>query len=154
MKLIEETKVEYATAMLSKEKGFDIPPESYCSTRKNSSGKNILTESEGYQTDRIEISNWNNGLGSYPTEPSEVKCSAPTQDLLQKFLREKHLVDITVITNWINGKRVYYCGISYVNKEKNQIDIWFSKDDKANKVNYKTYEEAREVGLFKGVTII
>jgi hypothetical protein len=78
----------------------------------------------------------------------------PTQSLLQKWLRDKHKCDITVITNWINGVRVYYVGLSYIN-ESNQIDIWFARDVKENtKIEFKTYEAALEKGLYQALTLI
>lgn len=81
--------------------------------------------------------------------------SAPTQTVLRTWLRENHNVDITVITNWIKGNRIYYVGISYVN-DNNEVDIWFSKDDTVykSKIEYKKYEDALEVGLQKSLEII
>jgi hypothetical protein len=74
---------------------------------------------------------------------------APTQSLLQKWLREKR-IDITVITNWEKENRVYYVGFSFVN-HKNEIEMWFSKDENRNKIEYSKYEDALEVGLFESL---
>lgn len=74
---------------------------------------------------------------------------AATQSLLQKWLRGKR-IDITVITDWKKGNRVYYVGFSFVN-QKNEIDIWFSKDENKNKIEYSEYEDALEVGLFESL---
>lgn len=79
----------------------------------------------------------------------DLYINSPTQSLLQKWLREKR-IDITVITDWKKGKRVYYVGFSFVNT-KNEIDIWFSKDENKNKIEYSEYEYALEVGLFKSL---
>lgn len=74
---------------------------------------------------------------------------APTQSLLQKWLREKR-IDITVITDWKKEKRIYYVGFNFVN-DKNQVDVWFSKDDNKDKIEYSEYEDALEVGLFESL---
>jgi hypothetical protein len=76
----------------------------------------------------------------------------PTQSLLQKHLRDKR-IDITVITDWKKGCRVYYVGFSFVNDE-NKIDIWFSKDQNKNKIEYSEYEDALEVGLFESLKTV
>jgi len=77
----------------------------------------------------------------------------PKQSLLQKWLREVHKSDITVITDWKKGIRVYYVGLSFVNKS-NEIDIWFSKDTNKNKIEYNTYEQALEIGLQQSLNLI
>lgn len=74
---------------------------------------------------------------------------APNQSVLQKWLRDK-CIDISVITDWKQGKRIYYVGFSFVNT-KNEIDIWFSKDEDKNKIEYSEYEDALEVGLFESL---
>ena len=76
---------------------FYYVPSTAGQTRFYKSGKKpYLTEVEGYMTDQFVVSNWNNGNGSYPTRPEDVSCSAPTQSLLQKWLREKYTIMIAV----------------------------------------------------------
>lgn len=82
----------------------------------------------------------------------DLYINSPTQSLVQKWLREKR-IDITVITDWKKGKRIYYVGFSFVN-DKNQVDIWFSKDDDKNKIEYSDYEDALEVGLYECLQIV
>jgi hypothetical protein len=77
----------------------------------------------------------------------DLYINSPTQSFVQKWLREKR-IDITIITDWKKGKRIYYVGFSFVN-DKNQVDIWFSKDDDKNKIEYSDYEDALEVGLYE-----
>jgi hypothetical protein len=140
---MEEQKVNIEVAKLAKEKGFNIPtisyytPEGYC------------TESEGYQTERLEESNWNDGQGSYPTSPEEVDCSAPTQSLLQKWLREVHKSVITI--------RVYNNGEEWDETEY-RVSVsefkHFTTHDSFVKSNFSTYEEALEVGLQEALKLI
>ena len=89
---MEEQLITFKTAKLAKEKGFDIPVINYYTSINKYNRKNNLSYSEGYQTERLQYSNWNDGQGSYPTMSEEVECSAPTQSLLQKWLRDKHKI--------------------------------------------------------------
>ena len=75
-----------------------------------------------------------------------------TQSILKMWLRDKN-TDITVITDYKKGKRVYKVGISYINK-RNQIDILFSEDDNKTPIQYATYELALEAGLLSGLNLI
>jgi hypothetical protein len=147
---MEEIKISFETAKLAKEKGFNIPtisyytPEGYC------------TESEGYQTERLEESNWNDGQGSYPTSPEEVDCSAPTQSLLQKWLREKHKIHIEPQHSWLLDEN---------EKTKDDVVWWYyiypnyphgdrSKTFSCEIGEPSTYEEALEHGLQEGLKLI
>lgn len=138
---MKETLITFETAELAKEKGFDIPVRNYVALSDKS--KSIY---EGFDDDYWgdnRIVNWNNGM---PLKPFGEGLSIPTQSLLQKWLREVHRADITVITDWIKGERVYYVGFSFVNPN-NEIDIWFSNDNENRKVKYLSYEGALEIGL-------
>lgn len=74
-----------------------------------------------------------------------------TQSLLQKWLREKHNIDITIITNWNKEIKSYRVGLSYI--LNNKIEIWFSRKD-TEILEYKTYEEALEIGLYQGLKLV
>ena len=119
--LFEDNLVTYDTALLAKNKGFDID----C----------------GWKLRKLDDGTFTH------TNCSDLGVEQPTQSLLKKWLREK-LFDITVITDWKKGKRIYYVGFSFVNT-KNEIDIRFSKNEKENKIEYAKYEDALEVGLYE-----
>jgi hypothetical protein len=131
---MEDALINFETAKLAREKGFNIPTISYYNPKGRSE------ESEGYMTERLECSNWNNGQGSYPTHAKDVECSAPTQSLLQKWLREVHSIYINVNTD--NNK--LFC--VDINEE------YFY--DCARFDWYKTYEEALEIGLQEALKLI
>ncbi|MEM7485050.1 MAG: hypothetical protein AAF348_07560 [Bacteroidota bacterium] len=134
---MKEQLIEFKTAKLAKEKGFDWPVRYYY--QHNIEGKLITSDLEE------ELSNCND-------TPNYPEWSRSTQSLLQKWLRKLH-IDITVITNWLkDGKKIYYVGFSYLNKN-NKIDIWFSKKS-GNKIEYPTYEQALETALYEGLKII
>ena len=134
---MEDTGITFETAKLAKEKGFDIPTIQYYTI------KGYCTESEGYMTERYAESNWNNGMGSYPTRTEEVSCSAPTQSLLSKWLREKHNIIVLVDYEGIDG--YYYKYYYYINEVKK-----YNASDK----NYITFEEAYEIGLQEALKLI
>ena len=142
---MKEQVITFKTAKLAKEKGFNelvihyYTPKGYC------------TESEGYRTERLVESNWNNGQGNYPTMPKDVSCSAPTQYLLQRWLREKHNIHMYIIADK-----------PYSFSENKDLDvIWICSLYKPLlieygnlKQEYKTYEEALEAGLQAALELI
>ena len=79
---MEDTLITFETAKLAKEKGFDIKTTHYYLGDEE---YHILNISKDYG---IEGLNWN--LRS-------TRTSAPTQSLLQKWLREKYDNDISII---------------------------------------------------------
>lgn len=140
---MKEQLVSFETAKLAKEKGFNIPTTQFYKSGK----KPYLTEVEGYMTDQFVVSNWNNGNGSYPTRPEDVSCSAPTQSLLQKWLREVHNIHIIVISN---SKNQYFVDYRFSDQRiDNDSDLIL-----LNGLVYKTYEQALEKGLQEALKLI
>ena len=151
---MKEQFITFETAKLAKEKGFDIPTIQFYTSGK----KAYLSKAEDYMTERYAESNWNNGRGSYPTEPEKVSCSAPTQSLLHKWLREKHNIDVVI------SPERYYTGVNYLV----QAQKWDLNADPEVKLNfvikgscwyndnheYPTYEEALEKGLQEALKLI
>lgn len=86
------TPVSFEIAKVLKEKGFDIPTIQFYTSGK----KPYLTEAEDYMTERYAVSNWNDGIGSYPTKAEKVACSAPTIAEVMMWLYEKHGI-------WVQG---------------------------------------------------
>ena len=69
--------------------------------------------------------------------------TAPTQSLLQKWLREKHNIIVLVDYEGIDG--YYYKYYYYINEVKK-----YNASDK----NYITFEEAYEIGLQEALKLI
>lgn len=132
---MKEELIQFETAKLAKEKGFDISVVNFYTTGK----KNYLTNTRNYDDDGYAESNWNNGLGSYPTSPDYVECSAPTQALLQKWLREKCNIEVFVKSEY---------------KNKVKIGFYYGGNLEYSKPIYKTYEEALEEGLQEALKLI
>lgn len=151
---IFDTLVSFETAKLAKEKGFNIPVVNYYTSINKYNRKNYLSHSEGYQTERLEESNWNDGKGSYPTKPEDVECSAPTQSLLQKWLREKHNIHIEVwkMSGHFRARRFEEV-IEKINFDGNVKDV-IRHYKYSNYLDGETYEEALEIGLQEGLKLI
>ena len=115
---MEEQLIAYSTANLAKEKGFDI--ESNGHAYFNVNGKIV----EGH----IAFSGEYENLGL-----------APTQSLLQRWLREKHKIDV-------------WC------ERFSTEEPWIWQCPKANRTrildSYYIYEEALEKGLQEALKLI
>ena len=123
---MEEQLISFDTAKLAKEKGFRIPVV------------------YGYQND------------TYKNKSLYVKCykdkhcynvrgqfSAPTQSLLQKWLREIHGYNIIVAHS-----KSHMVGIHQENNRKQIFDKWgMSFKGRCYGEDFNSYEEALEIGL-------
>ncbi len=118
---MEEQLISFETAVCAKERGFDIR------TDKGYHGHRT-------DTDFMPLLLWNDA------EEKEPELGyAPTQALLQKWLRDEH--DLIVIVSPANKGK--YFGILYPTKDSS---ISYDKKD--------TYEEALEVGLIEALKLI
>jgi hypothetical protein len=125
---MKEQLVSLDIAKLAKEKGFDVPTY----------GK-YLSTSEGYEVN--EYLRHINGHRNYPSDD----YSAPTQSLLQKWLREVHEIYLLVERAEITGR--WDCAL----KRDGRSTTWL--DCKPGD-QYKTYEEALEAGLQEALKLI
>ena len=133
---MKEELISYETAKLAKEKGFNIPVTNYWSTGIKS---RISQGMEYMSDDAYTESNWNNGEGNYPTLKEEVSCSAPTQSLLQRWLREKHNT---------------HC---QANQSSDGMDWYWMTNTQCQMgrdARNKTYEEALGKALFSALKLI
>ena len=111
---MEEQLISFETAKLAKEKGF----EKLCNF--------------SYDEDEIITANCEQAYNFV----------APTQSLLQKWLREKHNFHICIWFNSLTGKY-------RIDSPIDELDILFEKLNE-----FKTYEEALEYGLFEILKLI
>lgn len=126
---MKEQLISFKTAKLAKEKGFDIP------LQHTVANINQLydVDNNKIHTNSTSVDNWNK---------FSTVISAPTQSLLQRWLREKH--GISVLINCID-ENLYNYEIVYFNCKKNQI---YGKGLRL------FYEEALEEGLQKALKLI
>ena len=169
---MEEQLISFETAKLAKEKGFNILTHSYYFEDREFK-ENSLTGTNGYYGDEYEFflsefnENWND---KWLTKKNGNRCfgcnkdkgyfetfSAPTQSLLQKWLRELHNCFIEVGIHSPENKYFtkrnlrYFVKINYYGKNFN---IEMTDDEDYLKINIKTYEEALEIGLQEALKLI
>jgi hypothetical protein len=128
---MKEQLITFQTAKLAKEKGFDEIVDKIYMTNHT---VEVLFEN----INTLKHSDGNNPF-----------VSAPTQSLLQKWLRDIHNIQIN-IENYhsIKEEKPYSVYVEYMNNGH-----WTYKDfDEIN--DYNTYEEALEKGLQEGLKLI
>lgn len=96
--------VSFETAKLAKEKGFDEECSHYYDLEDSNKLKHTV---EGFKNPNedcmvdIEL--------EFHNHVNFKRCAAPTQSLLQKWLREKHNIDIIIEPNQdSDGNKYYY----------------------------------------------
>ena len=141
---MEDTLINFETAKLAKEKGFDIPQNKMFSIIIDRSIFNKTDNPEVikfHNGDKHQCSNiphdWNNTQSQTPTK----YYSAPTQSLLQKWLREVHNIHITVTS--ISQESWQY----HIQKPKDKLGDNYNED-------YENYEEALEEALQGSLKLI
>jgi hypothetical protein len=113
----------FDVGMLLKSNGFDRETEQFYSKRRN--GKPYVTDSPGYDSECNVITNWNNGMGSYPTKPDEVECSAPEIWIVVDWFLTTRNIFIEVIYD--NKESKFYSNIKFISSEK-IISLRYNKD--------------------------
>jgi hypothetical protein len=145
---MEEQLVSFETAKLAKEKGFDIETEYKFYNEKEISYKNYadwdIREEGGYS------------IVTVPRKTGQLKKDlhikfieeefpAPTQSLLQKWLREVHNIHIDIRTNAISGGNYFF----YLSQTRAPFyTLFVSVKDSDN------YEEALEYALKESLKLI
>jgi len=124
---MEDALIKFKTGELAKKKGFDVELNMYYFIHNNNSEPSPILN--GKMSDLK--SDWNQHYNT---------VSAPTQSLLQKWLREYHKIYVRVDT--VEDKRHY----SWVKQ--------YDKDIVLNLETKETYEEALEIGLYKALELI
>ena len=119
---MKDTRITFETAKLAKEKGFT---------------QNPYKIPYSY---RYEFTDNTGCVLSYSLfNPSSNICTAPSQSILAKWLREKHNIHL----------------IAYKNINIDGYDWCFITTDGITNINsYKTYEEAYEIGLQEALKLI
>ena len=134
---MKEQLIEFETAKLAKEKGFDfVTPifwrvsESMC-VDKNHFGS----------TEKIQLVNCGN-----QNETDWTDYPAPTQSLLQKWLRDEHDIDVYIIPNGMRDKNI--------NDRLYHPQLWVKDLYQTELHSKNTYEQALEQGLINALKLI
>lgn len=156
---MEEELISFETAKLAKEKGFNIAVSKYFlsdgslkvnfedsdgnereyyfdadSFRENRNKKDWVISEDGYECFGCK----------YDGKKYFYSYSAPTQSLLQRWLREVHNIHISMLHFWDfeNDTESYKANISQINNEVLHTDF------------HDSYELALEEGLKKALNLI
>ncbi len=122
---MEEQKINFETAKLAKEKGFD------------------WDVTEGFTKDgAIFVCGKKSGFFSK-------ECRRPTQSLLQKWLRDVHKIEINIEPGWENSKKEV---VEYIPWVYYRVSEEHLPDEEA--IYLKVYEEALEIALVEALELI
>ena len=126
-----EPLISFETAKLAKEKGFNLRTKYFF--------KEKYTDKIEYETVHFNHaeSDWNE-----PFKFNLAECSAPTQSLLQKWLREEHHLHITIYSC---SQESWMCRITHPGQS---LECGMYGED------YDTYEDALEDSLYMALKTI
>jgi len=132
---MNDTLVNHNTAILAKEKGFDLFCENVCfDDGTHRKLRYFEGDGDGYAKNT-----------SINSEYDEYICTKPTQSLLQKWFRENHNIDIISIpVRWTGHEEIAYW--TYAIKSIQPVGKELYK--------FNTYEEALETGLVEALNRI
>ena len=148
---MEDTIINFETAKLAKEKGFDINGQDVFDLKNNNKIINFKDLAVQEFIEDVETGYRDKALNYLKEDinrtddnsDEEYYLLAPTQSLLAKWLREEHNIIVLVDYEGIDG--YYYKFYSYKEGNKN-----YDASDK----NYNTYEKALEIGLQEALKLI
>ena len=85
---------------------------------------------------------------AYADEYNVEVCKAPSQSVLQKWLRDVHRINIGITFHQSNGSEISYdfC-VFYPYGSQSKVTEW-------SQLNYNTYEKALEAGLLSALKLI
>lgn len=135
---MEDETVSFETAMLLKEKGFNEPCSYYYEDDE-------LYKLGYYHGDGTGFARNNSPINDRLL-CEEMQCTAPTQSLAQKWLREIHSITFNANPFSNNGKIVYVVTIKVISNNK-YIDFNVMIDTSNKATMFDTYEDAIESGL-------
>lgn len=124
---MKEQVISFETAKLAKKKGFDLEVQY------------TYADDEGNADFFDDWENWNSYENNY---------SAPTQSLLQRWLREEHALHIVIIPT-ICGYWTYK--IVMTNDSPNVEQPPY---EEVHNIDYQTYEQALETALQEALKLI
>ena len=102
----------------------------------------------------MRLDEWFHKFNERPVDEWEI--SAPTQDQLKTWLREKHDIIVEIHVANTNDPMDYLCTVKRMDKNGN----WSTKFKTKEELGYKgtkeklSYEDTLEEGLFKALTLI
>ena len=135
---MEDEIVSFETAMLLKEKGFNEPCSFYYED-------NELYKLAYYHGDGTGFARNNSPINDRLL-CEEMQCTAPTQSLAQKWLREDRNITFNANPHSNDGKIIYVITIKVISSNK-YVDFNVMMDTSNKAIMFDTYEDAIESGL-------
>ena len=135
---MEDEIVSFETAMLLKEKGFNEPRSHYYEDNDLYKLGYYHGEGTGFVRNNSPID------GRFLCE--KMQCTAPTQSLAQKWLRETRNITFNANPHSNDGKIIYVVTIKVISSNK-YIDFNVMMDTSNKAIMFDTYEDAIESGL-------
>ena len=135
---MEDEIVSFETAMLLKEKGFNEPCSYYYENNDLYKLGYYHGEGTGFVRNNSPID------GRFLCE--KMQCTAPTQSLAQKWLRETRNITFNANPHSNDGKIIYVVTIKVISSNK-YIDFNVMMDTSNKATMFDTYEDAIEDGL-------
>lgn len=135
---MEDEIVSFETAMLLKEKGFNEP----CSYYYEDNELYKLAYYHGDGTGFVR----NNSPINDRLLCEDMQCTAPTQSLAQKWLRETRNIIFNANPNFNDGEIIYIVTVKVISNNK-YIDFNVMMDTSNKAIMFATYEDAIEEGL-------
>jgi hypothetical protein len=135
---MEDEIVSFETAMLLKEKGFNEPCSYYYEDNELCKLGYYHGEGTGFVRNNSPID------GRFLCE--KMQCTAPTQSLAQKWLRETRNVTFNANPHSNDGKIIYVVTIKVISSNK-YVDFNVMMDTSNKATMFDTYEDAIESGL-------
>jgi hypothetical protein len=144
---MKEQLISFKTAKLAKEKGFDVECLNFYTKPRS---KMFGIDEHGRNYPSTNKSKKLYSIGKDATLHIENVMFAPTQSLLQKWLREVHNIHIEIK---ISNLGRYYWAYNEFNMENiSNVTFWRRQDVSSEKV--PTYEEALGKGLQEALKLI
>ena len=135
---MEDEIVSFETAMFLKEKGFNEPCSYYYEDNELYKLCHYQGDGTGFARNSSHI---NDRLSC-----EEMQCTAPTQSLAQKWLRETRSITFNANPHSNDGKIIYVVTIKVISSNK-YIDFNVMMDNSNKATMFDTYEDAIESGL-------
>jgi hypothetical protein len=158
---MKETLITFETAKLVKEKGFDIGVnQSYIIYKESYNYDDDPNHRESYKIDDIQINSHyhvNNYKGIDLSNEFYEAYSAPTQSLLQRWLREVHNIFVEVNTDCTSAPKFSFDIKQFVGNPKDLSDKewdWVFPIQNENWGLDRTYEISLEAGLQEGLKLV
>jgi hypothetical protein len=146
---MEDKLIEFETAKLAKEKGFDVVQDYVYNQYEENDNTELEIECVEFSKEELE---------RYITFKEYTKCwLCPTQSLLQRWLREVHNLNVEVNNYGYNKKDKHFsfrCSIRLITKIENKLSIECKSKIEQDWFIFRSYEEALEEALLESLKLI